>query len=799
MKTNIRNRAAFLLILLAILTVISYITVIIVREPFIGAEVYQSDKGEYVVKLVEPAGQAIIKGIKAGDIILTINGVPAAQYQDANKFNWIEKAETVLVKHSDGTKRFIKFVRGWNGDHSSWEMFIQLYVPLTSFLIFSALSLLLYMKRRNDKAALMLISFFVFIGLSYYSSGATYRSDPIGITILYLLLPNIPISFMMFMNKYLDRFSVVFIRTKQILLLSVVFVAITASCLFFVWTSYISADVFFYIKNLYFGILLLSNFIVIFQLVRKFVKHRNTKLNSLFKITLASHLVAFTPFTTMNLLPLFVGGGQILPAAFTALFLFVLPIVYFYLLTSNQLFDIDFILTRFKYYTLIALVPSIAIASVLLFLISNANYNPPWSSWVVMFVVVYIGMTLFLYAKEQIDHRYRPRLFKAMYSYQDSLDRFSRKVARVMKQADLEEILKKEIRELLPVNRIDFMLVDYSENEVFPIGEKPEELITGEFLLGSAYSMQVGELIDLPYGLGLVIGRSKSRYHVLWIGMKTNHTRFNTDELRWLKTMANYASIVFENLYLIEGLIEDLESEVRKDHTTSPWVLRLLFLLSENERRKLAADLHDSALQDQLLWYRKLEAIIMDYPMTDNLGRELEDIKEGLLDVIHQIRETCNELRPPLLKEMGVVEAVESIIEHTQMRVNFAVDFRAKTFMRPLNEEQITAIYRIVQELLRNADKHSNAKLVRLELESRNGMIYFRYKDDGIGMDVNQMIASFEHIGLSGIKERVTSLEGEITFHSQVGSGLEVIILIPEKMTTGLSEMGISRDSYLIS
>ncbi|MDQ0063526.1 ATP-binding protein [Paenibacillus harenae] len=799
MSTNTRNRAAFLLLLVAILTILTYITVIIVREPFIGAEVFRNEAGEYVVKLVEPAGQAQIKGIRAGDVILTVNGVPAAHYQNANKFNWIEKAEDVSIRHSDGTMQSITFTRGWDGDHSSWEMLIQLYVPLTSFLIFSALSLLLYMKRRNDKAALMLISFFVIIGLSYYCSAATYRSDRIGMSLLYLLLPNIPISFMLFMNKYLSRFNVTFIRKKQIAFLSVIFFAVTVSCLLYVWTSYISTEVFFYIKMLYFGILFFSNFIVIIQLIRKFLNHRNTKLNSLFKITLVSHIVAFTPFTTMNLLPLLVGGGQILPAAFTALFLFVLPIVYFYLLTSNQLFDIDFILTRFKYYTLIAIVPSMAIAVVLLFIVSNTNYNSTWSSGFIVFVVIYIGMTLFLYAKEQIDHRYRPKLFKAMYSYQDSLDRFSRKIARVMKQADLEEILKQEINELLPVNRIHFLLVDYSENVVYPMGEKPDELITGEFLLGASYSMQVGELIDLPYGLGLVIGRQRTRYHILWIGMKTNHTRFNSDELRWLKTMSNYASIVFENLYLIEGLIEDLESELKKEHNTSPWVLRLLFCLSENERRKLAADLHDSALQDQLLWYRKLEAIMMDHPMTDKLDMELQDIKEGLLDVIHQIRETCNELRPPLLKEMGVIEAVESIIELTLMRVNFEVDFHAKPFDRPLNEEQITAIYRIVQELLRNADKHANAKLIRLELEMKHDVIYFRYKDDGIGMDVNQMIATFEHMGLSGIKERVTSLEGDITFHSQRGSGLEVIILIPEKMTSGLSEMGISRDSYLIS
>lgn len=799
MKSSLVSRMFLPVFLIILITIFAYLTIIIVDKPFIGADIIKSDSGDYVVKIVEPAGQAVIKGIRPGDKVLMVNGEPAGQYENTDKFNSIEMANSVLVRHSNGTEQLITFTGGWSGDHTGLELLIQLYIPLASFVLFSALSFFLYFKSKNDPAAIMLVLFFIIIGLSYYSSAASYRSDPVGLSIIYSVLPSIPILFIQFMNKYLERYQVTFINKKGLIMLSTVVGIVGISCLVYVWTDLISHTTFSDIKFFYFGSLLLGNFIVIFQLIKKFMYHRNTKLRSLFTITLVSHLVAFTPFTTMNLLPLLMGMDQILPAAFTALFLLVLPIVYIYLLTSNQLFDIDFILTRFKYYTLLALLPSLALATCLVFIVSNANYMPSWNRWLVMFIVVYVGMTLFLYAKEQIDHKFRPKLFKAMYSYQDSLDRFSRKIARVMKQADLEAVLRQEISGLLPVNRITFLLVDQAENIVFPMGEGSEELITGEFLLGTVSSLKLGEMIDLPYGLGLVIGRQRSRYHILWIGMKTNHTRFNSDELRWLKTMSNYASIVFENLYLIEGLIEDFESEVRKEHTTSPWVLRLLFCLSENERRNLAADLHDSALQDQLIWYRKLEAITMDHPMTQKLGAELEEVKEGLLDVIHQIRETCNELRPPLLKEMGVVEAVESIIEHTQMRVNFAVQFRAGAFHRPINEEQITAIYRIVQELLRNADKHSQAKLITLELELRKGTIYFRYQDDGIGMDVNEMNESFDHMGLSGVKERVTGLEGDISFYSQRGSGLEIVILLPEMMTTGRSERGISRDSYLIS
>lgn len=798
MRTTLLNRIIVILFLAVFVSLLFYLTAVTVRIPTIGAVLENRPNQSYFVKSIEPAGQAEVRGILVGDQILQVNNEPVTEFKNVLKYNSIEYADSVLVLHKNSTQQHISFPKGWSGEHSVWELMLQLYIPGISLVIFCAFSGFLYVKRRNDKAAILLILFFLSIGLSYYSSAASYRRDPMGITTIYLVLPTIPLLFMSFMNLYLQRFEDHFISKKLLRALFGLMGLVSVISLVYIWTDLFSGKVYSYVEMAFSGVVLIGNLICVSTLIRKFIKHRKTKLHSLFTITLVSHLVAFTPFALLNLLPQIFGAKQILPAAFTALFLFVLPIVYFYLSTSNQLFDIDFILTRFKYYTALASVPSIIVATLVVFVILGEN-SPSWSAWFGVFFVVYIGMTLFLYVKEQIDQRFRPKLFKAMYSYQDSLDRFSRKIARVMKQGDLEAVLKQEISELLPVNRIHFLVVEQSENSVLPMGEHPEELITAEFLLGTVNSLQVGELIDLPYGLGLVIGRQRTRHHILWIGLKTNHTRFNSDEVRWLKTMANYASIVFENLYLIEGLIEDLESEVRKEHSTSPWVLRLLFCLSENERRKLAADLHDSALQDQLLWYRKLEAIMMDHPISSKLESELEDIKEGLLDVIHQIRETCNELRPPLLKEMGVVEAVESIIEHTQMRVNFAVDFRAQAISRPLNEEQITAIYRIVQELLRNADKHSQAKLVVLELELRKGTIYFRYQDDGIGMDVNQMNVSFEHMGLSGIKERVTGLEGDISFYSQRGDGLEVVILLPEIMTTGRSERGISRDSYLIS
>lgn len=224
-------------------------------------------------------------------------------------------------------------------------------------------------------------------------------------------------------------------------------------------------------------------------------------------------------------------------------------------------------------------------------------------------------------------------------------------------------------------------------------------------------------------------------------------------------------------------MIEDLEAEMKKELHAAPWVLRLIFNLSEKERRKLAADLHDSALQDQLIWLRRLETLISDHDIDADILPELLQIKEGLLDVIYQIRETCNELRPPLLRETGIVKALELLFEYAQLQSNYIITFTSSP-IGELSDDLVIALYRIVQELLRNAGKHAKANQIEIELDQQEHL-YFRYKDDGIGMNIVDIRESFQHMGLSGIKERVASLEGQCTFNSEKGKGLEVIIYLP--------------------
>ena len=77
----------------------------------------------------------------------------------------------------------------------------------------------------------------------------------------------------------------------------------------------------------------------------------------------------------------------------------------------------------------------------------------------------------------------------------------------------------------------------------------------------------------------------------------------------WLETISRYASVLYDNFRVIEDLTRELENLGLSHQIMPVWLLRLMLHLSENERKRLSQDLHDAALQEQIIWYRKLNLI----------------------------------------------------------------------------------------------------------------------------------------------------------------------------------------------
>lgn len=769
-----KTKMSIFIVLISIL--VGYLSFSIYKNPFIGALVADNGTGQYVVTDFSSKSSWGNGRILIGDTVLEVNNQSAADFFTIKTYGLLERASSILLNRvgEDGTSSHI-LLHVYN-ELSLNELMIQLISPLISVLLFSGLSFFVYQRRKGDPAAIQLILFFLSIGVAYLSSLSSGRADPVGrITMTFTILM-VPIFFLQFMTYYLDRYQERMASRYSLWFFYTVICMILGLNISKIVFNFGSPNVISSLILIYFiGI----NIYIVFRLVQKFVAHRHGPLKSLFKLILIGHIIGFFPFVFLFAVPQLFRISFLSPEI-AAVFLLTIPIVYLYMFTTKQLFDIDFLINRFLYYASLSFLPTLVIC-LLTVLIMNQD-NQSWVKWSRLFLACYLLITLMLFLKEYADLKLRPKLNKDMHNFQGSLNRFSARISRVMKRSDLERVLEQEIYNVLPVKKVAFLEISTDHFTEFKLDESLADIQDSviEAVQASAGHLMIGSVLNVERGICVIAGKKQNILHLMWLDVKGNRTKYNLDELAWLRTLANYSAIVYENLYLIESLVEELEVEFQKHRgaDSSPWLLRLIFKLAEKERRKLASDLHDSALQDQLIWYRNLESAMLDHDMSSELHQKLVDVREGLLDVIHQIRETCNELRPPLLQEMGIVEALRGLFEQAQIRSNYVIDFQSDSFMADINDEQMLTIFRIVQELLRNAGKHAKASNIFISLEQKND-IWLTYKDDGIGLKLEDLNDSYQHMGLSGIKERVHSLEGAIDFRSEPGEGLEVQISLP--------------------
>jgi signal transduction histidine kinase len=140
-----------------------------------------------------------------------------------------------------------------------------------------------------------------------------------------------------------------------------------------------------------------------------------------------------------------------------------------------------------------------------------------------------------------------------------------------------------------------------------------------------------------------------------------------------------------------------------------------------------------------------------------------------------QLRQFSHELRPVILDELGLVPALEWLARSFGQRTGLDIAVVATTcerFPTPLE----TAMYRIVQETLINANRHARAQHITVQIRVETNMIHCCVSDDGAGFDCQ---AARGGLGLLGIRERIVNLCGRLTITSEIGKGTKIAIALP--------------------
>lgn len=198
----------------------------------------------------------------------------------------------------------------------------------------------------------------------------------------------------------------------------------------------------------------------------------------------------------------------------------------------------------------------------------------------------------------------------------------------------------------------------------------------------------------------------------------------------------------------------------------------------EEDRRRIARELHDTSLQNLTHLVHKIELCGM-YIDNDPIQAKLElsVINKRLRETINEIRETIFDLRPMTFDDFGIKTALERLIANVNEDNKFEIDADIDDVSCETNLV-LVSIYRIVQESVYNIVKHSDAEKIVLQLKRVKDKCIIDIEDDGKGFE-EESIDSKKHFGLSLMRERVELLNGNIAINSIIGSGTKIHAEIP--------------------
>jgi|GEM_PF-1569511 len=339
-----------------------------------------------------------------------------------------------------------------------------------------------------------------------------------------------------------------------------------------------------------------------------------------------------------------------------------------------------------------------------------------------------------------------------------------RRAERKLKESELKYRLLFE-QNPLPMfiyDPSDLHFVDLNEAAVVNYGYTKEEL----------KNMAVTDLhpSDEMQTLNGHIEQSKNGYsHTKgWTHIKKDGTRIKVEIIS--------TNVVYEGQEYRMVLANDITGQVRAEKR----VLKSVIKGEDRERKRIAKELHDGLGQ-----YLTASKLNLDYVKKgiNQLGdKQIEKFETGLgllKEALDETRSISYNLMPKALEDYGLILALESLIKRYERSGNIMVNFIQNANEELLDSQLQINLYRITQELLNNALKHSGGDRIELQIMHYPNEILYTYEDNGRGFDVEQAENKSPGLGMGSIKTRVNSMSGELQIDSRINRGTFISIEIP--------------------
>lgn len=231
-------------------------------------------------------------------------------------------------------------------------------------------------------------------------------------------------------------------------------------------------------------------------------------------------------------------------------------------------------------------------------------------------------------------------------------------------------------------------------------------------------------------------------------------------------------------------ILEKSKRELRASHDQLRNLSAHLEVVREEERARIAREIHDEL--GQLLTVMKMDIALLGKKLSslyagsrsEETENDLKSMSELVDTTIKSVRRIATELRPEILDELGLKEAIEWEAQVFQTRTRIKCVFISEIDDINLDRERSTAVFRILQETLTNVARHAEATQVNLNLRQSDGNLVLRVSDNGRGITAQEATGT-KSLGLLGMRERALLFGGEVIIEGESGKGTTVTVRLP--------------------
>ena len=230
----------------------------------------------------------------------------------------------------------------------------------------------------------------------------------------------------------------------------------------------------------------------------------------------------------------------------------------------------------------------------------------------------------------------------------------------------------------------------------------------------------------------------------------------------------------------LEARVLERTAELQLANAERVGILQQLFTAQEDERRRIARELHDQLGQQLTVLRLKLESVDKKSAINEELRSEVDEVRKLARQLDADVDFLAWKFRPAVLDDIGIVAALDHYIRQWSEHFQIASEFNARRIGgKRLDSEIETNYYRIAQEALNNISKHSKATKVNVLLEPRDGETVLIVEDNGKGFDLDDQLRRGKGMGLVGMRERAALVHGRLEIESRTGAGTTIFVTVP--------------------